>query len=51
MRMMDFGMKKREKQTVFRESGRTGMPNEEGGRTVEITPEIGLPDSANRIAG
>ena len=44
-------MRKREKQTVFRKSERTGMPNEERRRTVEIASETGLPVCTNRIAG
>ena len=44
-------MKKREKQTVFRESERTGFPFEEGRRTDEIASETGFPVFTNRIAG
>ena len=43
-------MGKREKQTVFRESERTRMPNERKRKNNEKTHESGLPDFTNRQA-
>ena len=49
--MKDFRVKKREKQTVFKESERTGFSFEKGRRTVEIASETGFLDNINRLAG
>ena len=50
-RIMDFGVRSNEEQTVFRERERSGWPKEWKKMNSYIAPEFGLPDVTNRLTG